>query len=126
MPTERQYHEFANEMEALADPLRVSLPAITVQPRTVREFGRPGIVLSGQRAIMARLPFPLFILIRWSDAAIEEYLGADADARAQMRASFGGNLPVILRNIDRGHGGVDWEGKSQASAHGLVVDLDEF
>ena len=121
-----QYDEFAAELDALAEPLRAVLPAIAFMTLNVPDFGRPGIVASARRPEPARYPFPISILIRWRDAAIEEYLEADATERVEMRASFGGNLPQILRNIERGHGGVDFDSRSQASARGIVVDLDEF
>lgn len=126
MPTPEQYDEFAGDLDALAEPLRAIFPAIAFMTLNLPEFGRPGIVASARRTAQARFPFPISMPIRWRDGAIEEYLEADVREREGLRADFGGNLPAILANIEHGHGGVDWVGRSQASARGVVVDLEEF
>ncbi len=117
-----QYDEFAENLDALAEPLRAIFPEITFTTLNLSELGRPGIVASARRTARARYQFPISILIRWRDEAIEEYMDADAGEREDLRADFGGNLPVIAANIEQSHGGVDWIGRSQASARGIVVD----
>ena len=121
-----QYDEFAGDLDALAEPFRAIFPAIAFMTLNVPELGRPGIVASARRTEAARYPFPISILIRWSDAAIEEYLEVAPAEREDLRASFSARVPDILRNVERDYGGVDWQGRSQASARGIVVELDEF
>jgi hypothetical protein len=126
MLTQEQYDEFARDLDALAEPVADIFPEITALPWNMPDCGRPGIVLSARLPVMAKYPYPISILIRWRDAAVKEYLEADAGARKDLQATFQGHLPAILRNIEQGYGGVDWHGRSQASSRGIVVELDEF
>ena len=127
MLTQEQYDEFARDLDALVEPLADIFPEIARRTLNAPELGRPSILLSGRRDDEgAAYQFPLSILIRWTDASMAEYLEADAGEREDLRANFGGHLPVILRNIEQDYGGVDWKGRSQASARCIVVGLDEF
>ena len=85
MLSQEQYDEFAGDLDALADPLRAVLPATAFMTFNVPELGRPGIMVSARRIEAARYPFPISILIRWRDAAIQEYLEADAAERGPAR-----------------------------------------
>jgi hypothetical protein len=121
-----QYDEFAQDLDVLAEPLRAIFPAIAFMTLNLPQFGPPGIVVSARRTAEAEYPFPISILIRWREEAIKEYLEADAGERQDMRDEFGGSVPEIVANIEAGHGGLDWHGRSQASARGIIVDLDQF
>jgi hypothetical protein len=126
VPTEHEYQIFAGELDALADPLRALFPGVAMSALFLPGWGRPGILVHGRRVHDAPYPFPLSILLRWSDQAIEEYVAGGAAERKVMRDSFAGSLPTILKQIQNGHGGVDWAGRSQASAKGIIVPLEEF
>ena len=89
------------------------------------ESARPGIFISARRPEGAKYPNPISLLMRWTDAATQEYLEGDDHERADLRESFGGHLPAILKNIE-GANAIDWPGRSQASARGIVIELDEF
>lgn len=122
-----QYEQFAGDLDALAEPLRALFPAIAFMTLNLpQQLGRPGIIVSARRTAEAMYPFPISILIHWSDGAVKEYVEADPEDREGMRDSFSGNAPEIVANIQASNGGVDWEGRSQASARGIVVELDQF
>jgi hypothetical protein len=122
-----QYEEFSSDLDALAEPLRALFPEISFTTLSLQQqLGVPGIVVSAPRPTEAMYPFPISIEIRWTDEAIKQYVAADLEDREGMRDSFSGNAPGVVARIAASHGGVDWEGRSQASAHGFVVDLDQF
>lgn len=121
------YEQFAGDLDALAEPLRALFPAISFSTLDLqRQLGVPGIVVSAPRPADAMYPFPISIVIRWTDEAIKQYVSADLEDREGMRDRFNGNAPGVVANIAASHGGVDWEGRSQASAHGFAWELDQF
>jgi hypothetical protein len=120
-----QYDEFASEVYRLATPLRAALPQMALTTYNVGGHGRPGIFIFGARTHAARFRFPLSILIRWRDPAILDYLESDASGREVLRKSFAQRVQEVLRKLQDQYA-IDWEGGSQDSAQGLVVELEEF
>jgi hypothetical protein len=125
MLAQGQYDEFAAEMNVLAAPLRDALPRMALTTYNVGGHGRPGIFIFGSRTAAARYPFPVSILIRWRDPAILDYLESDATGREVLRRGFEGRVMEILGDLEA-KCLIDWQGHSQDSEHGLVVELEGF
>lgn len=125
MLAQGQYDEFASEVYRLASPLRAALPQMALTTYNVGGHGRPGIFIFGARTHAARYRFPLSILIRWRDPAILDYLESDAGGREALQKNFARKVHEVLRSLKDQYS-IDWDGGSQDSAQGLVVELEEF
>jgi hypothetical protein len=125
MLAQGQYDEFAGEVGRLTAPLRAALPRMALTTYNKGGRGRPGIFIFGSRTAAARYRFPLSILIRWRDPAILDYLESDADAREALIQNLAQNVQEFLRDLESQYA-IDWEGGSQDSGEGLVVDLEKF